>query len=590
MKELSEIPIEIPIKGDPDVLKNFLDKFEPAKDNKPLRTVEKLINQLCSKSYLVTTQQIGDLIHYLNTIQFCPNNSKCRSRANGYIQSVISYNDKSAKKTKEIFLKYLLPAIYEFNKEKPLHQVLCFLQPRQGLNQSFRYLYNYLEKTYPWELTLVELHRDFVSLEEYYTYAAYFVRDMATYPVVFVHESNNLMGHLDIRKETQIIQLWHGCGVFKKIGLSTAGKKGFKTMETQIEYPEYNKYSLVTIASPELSWVFEEFMGIPKESGIIQPLGVSRTDEFFDPVYRENCFKELYHVIPSAKNKKVILYAPTYRGVGSKRFSPDALDIPFLADQLGEDYILIVKHHQTAKEVPEIPEPYRNSFAYDLTKGSGMDINMLMTIADICITDYSSVAFEFSLFCRPLLFFVFDLDKYIDNRGLYYNFEEITPGPLCRTNEELVQNIRELADGFDDTEITEFRDRFMSSCDGHSTERLIRYLVEKFLPVPDDFSSFHNPQFMDKKFAGWNCYRIEDGAKVWLTVENDWRKEDSETGSLKRKLLDTKDSIQRSVELEPAGFYIPVWKDSGFYLKVKKRLFYIETILKKVLDYFPKIE
>ena len=242
------------------------------------------------------------------------------------------------------------------------------------------------------------------------------------------------------------------------------------------EFPEYNKYSVVTIASPELTWVFEEFMGISKDSGVIQPIGVCRTDEIFDNGYVEKCYQKLYKAIPAAQDKKIILYAPTYRGVDPHRVSPDALDIAAFAKELGDDYILIIKHHQTVQNVSEIPEPYRDTFAYDMTRGRGMNINELMTIADICITDYSSVAFEFSVFERPLLFFVYDLDEYIDNRGLYYDFNEITPGPLCRTNEEMIRYIKDLKQGFDKTVITNFKNLFMCSCDGHACERLLELL------------------------------------------------------------------------------------------------------------------
>lgn len=180
---------------------------------------------------------------------------------------------------------------------------------------------------------------------------------------------------------------------------------------------------------------------------------MSRTDEFFDPQYIQNCYEKLYERIPEAKEKKIILYAPTYRGVNQKRVAPDALDIEKFEKALGDRYILIIKQHQTVKELPEIPEEYRDKFAYDMTRGRGMDINELMTVSDICISDYSSLVFEFALFERPILFFAYDLEDYIDNRGLYYDFDDITPGPVCRTNEELIDYIQNIDKRFDKQEI-----------------------------------------------------------------------------------------------------------------------------------------
>ena len=152
--------------------------------------------------------------------------------------------------------------------------------------------------------------------------------------------------------------------------------------------------------------------------------------------------------------------------------SPDKLDVEKFYNAFHEDYILIFKHHQVARTVPKIPEEYRDSFAFDMTRGKGMTINDLMTVADIMITDYSSVVFEYALFERPMAFFTYDLDEYIDERGLYYDFDEVTPGPLCTTNEQLIDYITNIDTKFNKQEVIDFKEKFMSSCDGHSTERI----------------------------------------------------------------------------------------------------------------------
>lgn len=377
---------------------------------------------------------------------------------------------------KRVYVKEILPMIYDDFRNFHIEKTALFMQPRSGLNESFKYIFNKLKAEENYHVILREFHRGEVGTSIHWKNTEKFMMEMATAKAIFVHESNAYFAYLNIRKESKVIQLWHGCGIFKKIGLSTSGKEHFKSAAAHEEYPEYNNYSIVTIASPELSWVYEEFMGIKKEEGIIQPIGVSRTDEFFDREYLENCYRTLYDVIPAAKGKKVILYAPTYRGVGYKRVSPDKLDVKKFAEALGDEYILIFKHHQTAIEVPEIPEPYRDTFAYDMTRGKGMSISDLMAIADICISDYSSLVFEYALFERPMLFYVYDLEEYIDERGLYYDFDEITPGPLCRTNEEMIDYIKHIDERFNKQEVTDFKNKFMCCCDGHATERIIEFM------------------------------------------------------------------------------------------------------------------
>lgn len=586
-------------------LKSFFDMLHTSDDEleKQISRTRILIKALI-ETYQFSYIQLIHTVSYLQLLFSNERTSELTASAAKLLVQILSPKDADVNNgtIASFCIKTLFPAIYDLNIGKPIERKLLFMQPRRGLNETFRYIYRKLELNYPYELTLYEFHRDTVSTAEYYVNASFFMRDMATAKTVFVHESNNLMGYLKIRPDTKIVQLWHGCGVFKHIGLSTAGKDGFKSLEKYMEFPEYNNYSIVTIASPELTWVFEEFMGIPRETGIIQPYGVCRTDEFFDHGYVNKCYKKLYKAIPAAKNKKVILYAPTYRGVDPHRVSPDALDIEKFAKELGDDYVLIMKHHQTVKVLPEIPESCRNTFAYDMTRGKGMNINELMTIADICITDYSSVAFEFSLFERPLLFFVYDLDEYIDNRGLYYNFDEITPGPLCRTTEEMISYIKDLKNGFDSTEVTDFKQKFMCSCDGHACERTIDYIdLDRInvyyngngatdgsctadpscgselvtlkngslrMRVPSEFP-LHSCQLapvpFEKKayrFTGWQLYQLEHDLKYWFCEDGTWQTDqERKVSGQKRKIFqDQEQTNELTLKNHYALYFDAQWK------------------------------
>lgn len=463
--------------------------YDIYKERKEQRQAEELEEKKRQQRKATNQKVIGELKKLLSELAEIEKDEEkaalmakgIEAKDNKEVRNIFRQLDQKADKAYEekmqsVYIKTILPMIYNEFCCFPVKKVVLFMQPRRGLNQSCRYIFRKLKAEGKYKVVLRELHRGEAGVSEYYANAEKFVRQMATAKGVFVHESNNLMGYLDIRKETKVIQLWHGCGVFKKIGLSTSGKEHFKSREKYEEYPEYNNYSIVTIASPELSWVFEEFMGIDKEEGIIQPIGVSRTDEFFDEEYVKNCYDTLHEVIPASKEKKVILYAPTYRGIDPNRVSPDQLDVKMFAEALGDEYILIFKHHQTAVQVPEIPEPYRDTFAYDMTRGKGMSINDLMTVADICISDYSSLVFEYALFERPMLFYVYDLEDYIDERGLYYDFDEITPGPLCKTNEEMIDHILHIEERFNKQEVTDFKNRFMCCCDGHATERILEFM------------------------------------------------------------------------------------------------------------------
>ena len=377
---------------------------------------------------------------------------------------------------RERYIKHILPEEYNRAKRGPIEDKVLFLQPRAGLNLSCEYMYRTLEKQGKYKLKLFEMHKMNVSNAEMYLTAVEFVREMATAKAVFTHTFHDYYDYLDIRPETKVIQLWHGCGIIKKLGVSNADTEGRRTSEEFKEYNPYKNYDLVVMPSEEERWVFEDMMGLEKGDPVLQAIGVSRTDEFFEDGYKENCFRKLYNYIPQAKDKKLILYAPTYRGPDSARYSPDRLDVAKFAEALSDDYLLLIKHHGTARTVPEIPEKYRNSFAYDMTHDTGLDINELMTVSDMIISDYSSVVFEFSLFERPILFFMFDIDDYRDSHGMYYSYEEIAEcGPIFMTNEEMIDYIRHIDERFDKQKVVDFRKRFMSACDGHATERIIAF-------------------------------------------------------------------------------------------------------------------
>jgi CDP-ribitol ribitolphosphotransferase len=104
-----------------------------------------------------------------------------------------------------------------------------------------------------------------------------------------------------------------------------------------------------------------------------------------------------------------------------------------------------------------------------------MTISQLLCVADLCISDYSSLVFEYALFERQMVFYAPDLEQYFDERGFYYDYDTLTPGPVFREQEALINYVKGL--NLAPTEqVQSFRQRFMSACDGHATERILDYI------------------------------------------------------------------------------------------------------------------
>ncbi|MDO5448384.1 MAG: CDP-glycerol glycerophosphotransferase family protein, partial [Clostridia bacterium] len=282
-----------------------------------------------------------------------------------------------------------------------------------------------------------------------------FLKAYASAGTVFLTESMLPAFAVKRRSGTRVVQLWHGSGAFKKWGYSTLDKSFGASRKSVERFPMHNCYTLVPVSSPEVipHWA----SAFNCDPSIIKPLGVPRTDEFFDGV-------------PPKSEKKTILYAPTFRGNNvNLAHNDDVLDIEALKESLGSSYTLLLKMHPFVKKSIKIPESCKG-FCLDI---SDMPTNEALKMADILITDYSSIIFEYSLLGRPMVFYAYDLESYLSERDFYYPYESFVPGPIAKTQDSLVDTILSLGN---DTDTSAFADKYMSACDGHSTERIISEL------------------------------------------------------------------------------------------------------------------
>lgn len=369
-------------------------------------------------------------------------------------------------------LKIKLPGIYRKYARKPVDEkkVVFFEVRLAELTNSFQTLYKAVTAMNTFDVHTHFLRLTFVSRKQYDRNCVEFVKDIATAKYIFADEASNVLSCVPMRPETIVTQTWHGCGAFKKFGFSTADLIFGLNREQQLKYPFYKNYTYVTLSSPEVAWAYEEAMNLSDRPEILKSTGISRTDVFFDEKFIANAFEKLHRQMPQSQGKKVILYAPTFRGRVAHGQAPDKLDIRMFKEALGEEYVLLIKQHPLVRVRPEVPEDCRE-FAMDVT--DSMAIDDLLCVSDICISDYSSLVFEYSLFERPMIFFAYDKAEYDDWRGFYYDYDEMTPGPICTENEEMLDYIQHLDTRFDRQQVIDFKYKFMRSCDGHATERIL---------------------------------------------------------------------------------------------------------------------
>ncbi|MCR5701902.1 MAG: CDP-glycerol glycerophosphotransferase family protein [Lachnospiraceae bacterium] len=367
-------------------------------------------------------------------------------------------------------LKILYPSIYKKYSKQPVKEdKVVFIELRQpAISNSFSVLYKDLKENYNFDIREHYLRTSFIPRPNHVKRCKEMIKDIADAKYIFMNEASNVVSSVKLRPETFEAQLWHGCGAFKKFGMSTADLIFGDNRRNMLKYPFNKNYSLVTVSSPEVIWAYEEAMNIDKK-GIVTATGNSRTDVFYDGTFIRAAYDKLYKKLPQAKGKKIILFAPTFRGRVAQATSPDCFDIAGFCEAFSDEYLLLFKHHPNVKVRPEIPEEYKD-FAFDFT--DAMAIDELLCVSDICISDYSSLVFEYSLFEKPMIFFAYDLDEYFDWRGFYYDYFELAPGPVCKTNEEMIDYIKHIDERFERDKVVAFREKFMASCDGHATERI----------------------------------------------------------------------------------------------------------------------
>ncbi|WP_051656765.1 CDP-glycerol glycerophosphotransferase family protein [Butyrivibrio sp. AE3004] len=480
--------------------------------------------------------------------------------------------------TRKVIFKFY----YWLCSRKPIKEdKVTFLELRlPQLSNNYQLLHKELTTKYDLDVNVHYIRQGFARGTDKYKRIFAFLKDAATSKYLILNEGSDISGGLKKREGQHIMNTWHGCGAFKKFGRSTADKIFGDTAKNAERYPAHPEYDLVTVSSPEVAWAYVEAMGKEANPDCIKPLGLSRTDVFYDPEFIANAKENVLKTVPASKGKKILLYAPTFRGRTKGAFSPSELDIKKFYDNFHDDYVLLFKHHPITHERPQIPAEY-SDFAFDVT--DSLSIEDLICASDICISDYSSLIFEYSLFEKPMIFFAFDLDEYFDWRGFYYDYDELTPGPVVSTNEEMIDYIKHVDERFDKEKVHEFKKKFMASCDGNATYKVIREFfgteiskyrkssgkVEVSVVVP----SYNTEEFIDtclssianQTFKDIEVIVVDDGSTDNTVKKiNKFVKKDNRFRLIEQEHSNAGEARNKGLR-EAKGKYIVFWDSDDFF-------------------------
>lgn len=261
------------------------------------------------------------------------------------------------------------------------------------------------------------------------------------------------------RKETKVVQLWHSGGLLKKSGYDTK-----EDIPSHYKGNVYKNYDYLTVSAPCCVPVFQKIMQLP--GGVVHPTGISRTDAYFDKHFSDENQKRFYQAYPQAAGKKVVLWAPTFRGNAGMPTLYGMDSIKQLMEQTQDTYFWVIKLH------PHLEG--KNG----LQSNCHMPTEQLFAVADLLITDYSSVLFDYMAYEKPFVFFAPDLKEYEEKRGFYVAYDSF-PTTIAQTKEELQRAIEWELSNRSSREIKECYDYYMAGCDGHATERILNLIGMK---------------------------------------------------------------------------------------------------------------
>ncbi|GGL45368.1 bifunctional glycosyltransferase/CDP-glycerol:glycerophosphate glycerophosphotransferase [Sporolactobacillus putidus] len=336
-----------------------------------------------------------------------------------------------------------------------------------------RALYEYIDTNYPeyktvWSLrdplTHIEGHARKVRMHslKYYYYmgtAKYFVNNV------------NFPDFYQKRKHAVELQTMHGTPL-KTLGLDVPGEiRPGKHMEMYLA--KNRRWDYLCVPSDYVKNIAER--AFAHKAKVIET-GYPRNDKLFYDNHPEKIL-EIKARLGIPAGKKVIFYAPTWR---VKNHFKMEMNLSRLKQLFSDDYVLLVKFHHYVADAVHIDEEKTAGFVFNET--SYDDIRDLYLIADVLITDYSSVMFDYAILERPIILFTYDLDQYRDDlRGMYFDIIEKAPGPVCLTNDELIHELQNI-DRFKETygsKLEAFRSMFTSYDHGDASEKCFKIMFHK---------------------------------------------------------------------------------------------------------------
>jgi len=264
------------------------------------------------------------------------------------------------------------------------------------------------------------------------------------------------------RAATQVVQVWHAEGALKRFGMDAAHPPA----EPERTFL-HRRYDWVVTSGEASREAWSRALRTPLEH--VLALGTPRTDLFFDAAAMAATRDRIVVEHPALQGRRVILFAPTFRGRGKGKRPGSAIDVERLRSALPATDVLALKTH------PNLDTSLVDTRGFDVVIDHRVDLNELLTATDVLITDYSSSIFDVALLRRRLVLLVADLAEYERDPGLYLDYRTEMIGTQVVDTDGVIETI--LGDRFDLAPYEAFIQRHLGASDGRASARFVEHFV-----------------------------------------------------------------------------------------------------------------
>lgn len=306
--------------------------------------------------------------------------------------------------------------------------------------------------------------------------------NIATSKLVILDSYCMPISMLKHKRDLKVLQMWHALGLMKKAGYASIGSAEGRSEKLAKLLHMHRGYTHILASSPKCVSAMLEVFGYsentrPENKPVLQDViirALPRVDYLVDNLVQADMRKRIYEKYPALQGKKVLLYAPTSRKDNAVLHTriEELIQAVIQANHQGENYALVIKLHPLqADSLTAMQNAYDESIVFD-SAFLTVDIGM---IAEACISDYSSVIYEFIALDKPVYFFAFDLEEYESNRGLFIDYRKEVPGVIYQEPEELMHAI--LSSEYSFAEQQDFLAEYVSLNKGNNTKSLAQDII-----------------------------------------------------------------------------------------------------------------